>query len=151
MLRWHHLAALALGLAGTPLAAQQASPPLARLSDDGAPAIAAAAPDAAAARPDPPAPQVVPAQLTGSRGHARIRRPSFQILTGLIGMVAGGAAGGSVMSRQCEENCGVKAFYGALGGSTLGFSVGFTLGRAAQGGDPAIAPPVVPRPANMGS
>jgi hypothetical protein len=54
------------------------------------------------------------------------------------------------MSRQCEENCGVKAFYGAMAGSTLGFTIGFTLGRAAEGGDPAIAPPV-PRPVNMGS
>jgi hypothetical protein len=150
MLRWHHLAALALGLAGPPLAAQQASPPLARLSDDGAPALAAAAPDAAVARPEHPVPDVASVQLAGSRDHARIGRPSFQIVTALVGMVVGGAAGGSVMSRQCEENCGVKAFYGALGGSTLGFSVGFTLGRAAQGGDPSIPVPV-PRPANMGS
>jgi hypothetical protein len=38
----------------------------------------------------------------------------------------------------------VKAFYGAIGGSSLGFTVGFTLGRAAQGGDPAIPQPPVP-------
>ena len=148
MLRWHHLAALALGLAGTPLAAQQASPSLARLSADWAPAAAAAAPEATAVRPEQLAPDIAPAQLTESRDRARIRRPSFQIVTGLVGMVAGGAAGGSVMSRQCEENCGVKAFYGALAGSSLGFVMGFTLGRAAEGGDPTIPVPVL-RPANM--
>jgi len=142
MLRWHHLAALALGLAGTPLAAQQASPPLARLAADWAPA--------AVAGPEHLVPDVAPVQVTESRERARIRRPSFQIVTGLIGMVVGGAAGGSVMSRQCEENCGIKAFYGGLAGSTLGFSVGFTLGRAAEGGDPAIGPPV-PRPVDIGS
>jgi len=151
MLRWHHLAALALGLAGTPLVAQQAAPPPARLSADWAPAaVAAPLPDASAARPEVLVPDVAPVPLAEARERARIRRPSFQIVTGLLGMVAGGVVGGTVMSRQCEENCGIKAFYGALGGSTLGFSMGFTLGRAAEGGDPAIAPPV-PRPADLGS
>jgi hypothetical protein len=150
MLRWHHLAALALGLAGTPLAAQQAAPPPARLSADWVPAPASApVPEVSAARPEVLVADVAPAPLRESRERARIRRPSFQIVTGLLGMVAGGVVGGTVMSRQCEENCGVKAFYGALGGSTLGFSMGFTLGRAAEGGDPAIAPP--PRPVNLGS
>jgi hypothetical protein len=150
MLRWHHLAALAVGLAGTPLAAQQAFSPPARLSADWAPAVASRpVPEVSAARPEVLVPDAAPAQRAGSREGARIRRPSFQIVTGLLGMVAGGLVGGTVMSRECEENCGVKAFYGALGGSTLGFSMGFTLGRAAEGGDPAIAPP--PTPVNVGS
>jgi hypothetical protein len=151
MLRWHHLAALALGLASTPLAAQQAAPSPARLSADWASASSASTPvpDVSAARPEVLVADVAPAPLPESRERARIRRPSFQIVTGLLGMVAGGVVGGTVMSRQCEENCGIKAFYGALGGSTLGFSMGFTLGRAAEGGDPAIAPP--PRPVNLGS
>jgi hypothetical protein len=150
MLRWHHFAALALGFAGTPLAAQQAAPTPARLSAGWAPAaVSASAPDVSAARPEALVPDAAPVQLAGSREGARIRRPSFQIVTGLLGMVAGGVVGGTVMSRECEENCGVKAFYGALGGSSLGFSMGFTLGRAAQGGDPAIAPP--PTPVNVGS
>jgi hypothetical protein len=141
MLRWHHLAALALGLAGTPLAAQQASPPLAQLTPDWAPA------SAAAAQPEHVAPLQVAAESQDVR---RIRRPSFQIVTGVIGMVAGAVAGGTVMSRRCEENCGIKAFYGGFGGSTLGFVLGFTLGRAAEGGDPSIPVPT-PRPVNMGS
>ena len=149
MLRWHHLAALAVGLAGSPLAAQQASPPLAQLSAEYAPAAATAVPDAAA-QTEAAVAALASVHVAGSRDGARLRRPSFQIVTGLIGMVAGGVAGGTVMSRQCEENCGVKAFYGGMAGSALGFTIGFTLGRAAEGGDPAIAPPV-PRPVNMGS
>jgi len=149
MHRWHHLAALAVGLAGTPLAAQQAVSPPARLSADWATAAAAPLPEVSAARPEAPVPDAAPVLRAGARSKARIRRPSFQIVTGLLGMVAGGVVGGTVMSRECEENCGVKAFYGALGGSTLGFSMGFTLGRAAQGGDPAIPQP--PTPVNVGS
>jgi len=144
MVRSLSLAVLALGLAGSPLAAQQSAAPL-------APAALAewAAPAPAAADQATPAPaQAVRVHLDQARTAHRLR-PAFHIVTGLIGMVAGGLAGGTVMSRQCEENCGVKAFYGAVGGSSLGFTVGFTLGRAAQGGDPTL--PTAPVPVNAGN
>jgi hypothetical protein len=138
MARRHYLAVLALGLAGSPLAAQQSAAPL------------ATRPAAEWTAPAPPAAEVAapvavePVRLQVATVRSARPRASFQIVTGLIGMLAGGVAGGSVMSRQCEENCAVKAFYGAIGGSSLGFTVGFTLGRAAQGGDPAIPQPPVP-------
>ena len=50
-------------------------------------------------------------------------RPAFHVLTALLGMVIGGTAGGTVMSQQCSENCGVKAFYGAIGGSSARINV----------------------------
>ena len=148
MLRRHHLVVLALGLAGSPLAAQRAAPPLALRPADWA-APAAVTPDAPAGFDAPSATEATRVRLQSARSERRIR-PSFTLVTSLLGMVAGGAAGGTVMSRQCHENCGVKAFYGALGGSSLGFTLGFTLGRAAQGGDPALTP-AVPRPVNIGS
>lgn len=146
MQRRYCLAVLALGLAGSPLAAQQAAPPLAPHAAEWA---AAALPDAPPALQLPAPAEAVRVQLDATRARPRLR-PSFPIVTGLLAMVAGGAVGGTVMSRKCSENCGIRSFYGALGGSTLGFTVGFTLGRAAEGGDPTI-PNNVPRPVDLGS
>lgn len=147
MFRRHHLAVLALGLAASPLAAQQSGAPLAPHPADWAAAHApSVAVEAPALLDAPSATEAAHVRLEEARSHLRVR-PSFPVLTALVGMVVGGAAGGSVMSRQCLSKCGVKAFYGALGGSTLGFSMGFTLGRVAEGGDPT-GPPVA-RPAIM--
>ena len=148
MLRRHHLAVLALALAGSPLAAQQAAPPLTlRPAEWTAPAPAPAALDAVPA--DVSVRDAVPAEIGASRSIRRVR-PAFHVLTAVLGAVIGGTAGGTVMSRQCSENCGVKAFYGAMGGSSLGFTLGFTLGRAAEGGDPSLVPNL-PVPVNMGN
>lgn len=147
MLRRHHLAVLAFALASSPLAAQQATPPLALHPAEWT-----------AAAPSPVTLDAVPADVSlrdaateiGAQRSVRRVRPAFHVLTALLGMVIGGTAGGTVMSQQCSENCGVKAFYGAIGGSSLGFTLGFTLGRAAEGGDPTLVPSV-PVPVNMGS
>jgi hypothetical protein len=148
MLRRHHLAVLALALASSPLAAQQAAPPLPlRPAEWTASAPAPAVLDAVPA--DVSIRDAAPAEIGAPRSIRRVR-PAFHILTAVLGMVIGGTAGGTVMSQQCSENCGVKAFYGAIGGSSLGFTLGFTLGRAAEGGDPTLIPNV-PIPVNMGS
>lgn len=146
MLRRHHLAVLALALAGSPLAAQQAAPPLALRAAEWTPSIPLV-PDASASERVAAEPARVALEV--ETRSARRLRPAFHLLTAVLGAVVGGTAGGTVMSQQCSENCAVKAFYGAIGGSSLGFTLGFTLGRAAQGGDPTIIPNV-PTPVNMG-